>query len=173
VTPDFFDLTYLSKGSAIQRKGFHAISSLRIMEILNDFTPAVAGTLPLDLFTDKSDIDIICCYEDGEDYIDKILGDLDKVLDNFYISHKDLGGIESKITNFEYEGFKFEIVGQKVPVTRQVAYRHMIREWEILSVNDAAFKEKILELKRSGLKTEPAFAKALGLQGDPYEALLQ
>ncbi|MNO76159.1 hypothetical protein D3C76_672280 [compost metagenome] len=35
------------------------------------------------------------------------------------------------------------------------------------------FRERIILLKTSGWKTEPAFAKALGLEGDPYEALLE
>ena len=35
-----------------------------------------------------------------------------------------------------------------------------------------AFKEQIRGLKRNGLKTEPAFAKLLGLNGDPYRAVL-
>ncbi|GAA4445379.1 hypothetical protein GCM10023156_04920 [Novipirellula rosea] len=29
-----------------------------------------------------------------------------------------------------------------------------------------------MELKQSGLRTEPAFAEALGLSGDPYVAIL-
>ncbi|MGL4365226.1 MAG: DUF4269 domain-containing protein [Cetobacterium sp.] len=34
------------------------------------------------------------------------------------------------------------------------------------------FQDKIVSLKRAGIKTEPAFAKLLELNGNPYEELL-
>ena len=49
----------------------------------------------------------------------------------------------------------------------------MLIEHEILELKGPPFKAVILELKRAGLKTEPAFAKALGLTGNPYEELLK
>ncbi|MBL1705198.1 DUF4269 domain-containing protein [Klebsiella pneumoniae] len=33
-------------------------------------------------------------------------------------------------------------------------------------------REEILRLKENGLKTEPAFAQVLNINGDPYEALI-
>lgn len=159
--PDFFDLTYLSKGSTIQQAGYRAIMSCGIMQLLKDFNPVVVGTLPLDLFTYSSDIDIICQFID--------MAKFQSVLRE--PTRKKLGGIESVIANFERDKFQFEIVGQPVPVTEQKAFRHMVAEWNILAANDQDFKSRIMELKRKGFKTEPAFAQVLGLKGDPYEAL--
>lgn len=173
MTPDFFDLTYLARGSAIQQEGFRAITSLGIMDSLEAFSPAVVGTLPLDLFTNKSDIDIICCFPNAEEFAEKMFFDLNARSSNFYINRKDLNGIDSMITSFEYEGFPFEIVAQGVPVREQYAFRHMVAEWKILSENDAGFRERVLELKKEGIKTEPAFAQLLGLKGDPYQQLLR
>jgi hypothetical protein len=162
MTPDFFDLTYLSKGSAIQQAGFRAIQACGIMTQLKEFNAVVVGTLPLDLFTYMSDIDIICNYTDAEKF--------QSLLRNS--SRKKLGGIDSVTSSFEYDKFQFEIVGQPIPVTDQVAYRHMISEWNILEANDDMFRARVLALKRKGVKTEPAFAQILGLKGDPYQALL-
>lgn len=161
-TPDFFDLSYLAKGSSIQQAGYRSIISSGIMERLKEFNPVVVGTLPLDLFTYASDIDIICNYTDADKF-QALFNDSQR---------KQLGGIDSVIANFEHDNFEFEIVGQPVSVTEQVAFRHMIVEWNILAANDGAFRAKIMELKRKGIKTEPAFAQVLGLQGDPYQALL-
>ena len=49
----------------------------------------------------------------------------------------------------------------------------MIIEHKILAAHDNDFKTEIIKLKQAGLKTEPAFARLLGLDGDPYEALLK
>ena len=49
----------------------------------------------------------------------------------------------------------------------------MIKEFEILEKEGDEFRRKIIELKELGLKTEPAFAKLLGLSGDPYVELLK
>ncbi len=161
-TPDFFDLTYLSKGSAIQQAGYRAIVSSGIMDVLKDFNPVVVGTIPLDLFTYGSDIDIICQFND----VSKFQSVLREP------SRKKLGGIDSVVASFERDKFQFEIVGQPVPVTEQKAFRHMVIEWNILASKDKDFKTKIMELKRKGIKTEPAFAQVLGLKGDPFEVLL-
>ena len=48
----------------------------------------------------------------------------------------------------------------------------MIIEAEILEEKGEDFRQKIIELKKSGIKTEPAFAQLLNLKGDPYEALI-
>jgi hypothetical protein len=48
----------------------------------------------------------------------------------------------------------------------------MITEFRILQLRGEEFRHDIIALKKSGLKTEPAFASLLGLSGDPYEALL-
>jgi hypothetical protein len=49
----------------------------------------------------------------------------------------------------------------------------MIIESRILKEKGIDFKEKIIKLKSSGIKTEPAFAKLLGLNGNPYVELLK
>ncbi len=49
----------------------------------------------------------------------------------------------------------------------------MIIEHKILSSKNDKFRAEIIQLKKEGLKTEPAFARLLGLQGNPYEELLK
>ena len=159
---NFFDLTYLSKGSTVQQAGFRAIVDSGIMNSLKEFTPVVVGTLPLDLFVVTSDIDIICYSPYSER--------LEAVLKNS--KRKDIKGVNSVISNFDFDRFQFEIVGQPITVTEQAAYRHMVIEWKILKERGEAFRREIIALKESGVKTEPAFAQLLGLPGDPYLAIL-
>ncbi|MGL5579695.1 MAG: DUF4269 domain-containing protein, partial [Cetobacterium sp.] len=35
------------------------------------------------------------------------------------------------------------------------------------------FRQKIIELKKDGMKTEPAFAFLLKLEGNPYDKILE
>ena len=49
----------------------------------------------------------------------------------------------------------------------------MLAEYKILNNKGLEFKNEIKELKAKGIKTEPAFAKLLGLKGDPYLELLK
>lgn len=75
--------------------------------------------------------------------------------------------------NFFINDFEFEIFGQNIPTELQNAYRHMLVEHKILQEAGGDFRTQIIELKRQGYKTEPAFAKLLALQGDAYEELLK
>ncbi|MNY83296.1 hypothetical protein D3C86_2259750 [compost metagenome] len=49
----------------------------------------------------------------------------------------------------------------------------MYVEYNLLSIHGEQFRQHIIELKKQGLKTEPAFAQALGIKGDPYLELLK
>jgi len=49
----------------------------------------------------------------------------------------------------------------------------MIIENRILKEKGSKFKQRLKELKADGIKTEPAFAKLLGLHGNPYTELLK
>ena len=80
--------------------------------------------------------------------------------------------IETTIARFNTNSFEIEIFGQNIPVEQQNAYRHMLTEYKILQQKGVVFKRKVTALKKQGLKTEPAFARLLGIKGNPYEELL-
>ncbi|MDF2553491.1 MAG: hypothetical protein K0R77_2766 [Chryseobacterium sp.] len=75
------------------------------------------------------------------------------------------------VINFMLEEFLIEIFGQAKPTTQQNAYLHMIAEYKILLEKGEDFKQKIIELKKKGIKTELAFGMLLNLE-NPYEDLL-
>jgi hypothetical protein len=81
-------------------------------------------------------------------------------------------GITTLKANFNYQGFEFELFAQPVPVIEQNAYVHMVIEAALLKEDDS-MREQILNLKRAGMKTEPAFCEVLGLKGDAYDELIQ
>lgn len=77
------------------------------------------------------------------------------------------------VCRFIQQDFPIEIFCQPVPVKQQLAYRHMVIEHWLLQTHGPAFRQRVLELKQDGMKTEPAFAAVLNLEGDPYQALLK
>jgi hypothetical protein len=65
-----------------------------------------------------------------------------------------------------------EVFGQALPVHAQAGFRHMVVEGRLLVLGGARLADRVRAAKRGGLKTEPAFAAVLGLDGDPYRAVL-
>ena len=41
----------------------------------------------------------------------------------------------------------------------------------LINIGGEAFRDKLQRAKLSGMKTEPAIASILGLEGDPYESV--
>ncbi|HUD95277.1 DUF4269 domain-containing protein, partial [Sphingobium sp.] len=77
------------------------------------------------------------------------------------------------ICGFVAHGWEFEIFGQPIPVAQQHGWRHYEIERRLLTLGGEAMRDAIMALREQGLKTEPSFARLLGLSGDPYAALLE
>ena len=168
---NFLNPDYLKNGSRRQRDAFECLTKLNIFNDLKEFAPTLVGTIPIGIDIPDSDLDIVC-YCSNHLHFSQKLSNLYSSLDNTEITHKAVRGIKSTICRFEFMSFRIEIFGQSIPVSQQYGYRHMVIEHEILVEKGPLFREEVIRLKRAGFKTEPAFAKLLDLEGDPYQALL-
>lgn len=169
---DFTNIDYLKNGNSKQQAVYAVLTEQKILEKLSSFSPIVVGTIPINVDIDSSDIDIACCWEDKQVFIhtlDQAFGQ-EK---NFSVREKILAGNETVIAVFSINGFETEIFGQPIRSDKQHGYRHMLIEYELLCKKGEDFRKQIIDLKRKGLKTEPAFARSLGLNGDPYSELLK
>lgn len=167
---DFTKLDYLKIGNVKQKRAYEVLTKYKIFQILNYYSPILAGTIPIEIDVEGSDLDIICKVEDKIKF-EKFLIEKFKDFD-FKIKKSNINNEESLVCNFELEEFPIEIFAQNKPTIEQNAYRHMIAEYKILQEKGEGFKEKIIDLKKKGIKTEPAFGMLLGLE-NPYEDLLK
>ena len=168
---NFKSIAYLQKGTPIQRQLYEVLLTHGIMTRLQEFTPVLVGTFPLDISIENSDVDIACFCETIEGIQAVVQRNFSRWT-SFSDAVFDLRGQLSYVANFQVDGWEIELFAQTIPVDQQYGYRHLLIEHALLVKNGQMFKEKVVELKRQGLKTEPAFAQLLGLTGDPYEELL-
>ncbi|WP_297332203.1 DUF4269 domain-containing protein [Flavobacterium sp.] len=166
------NINYLKSGNAVQQEAYRILTVYKVIHHLQNFTPVLAGTIPLEINIDTSDLDIVCYWQDKQTFKDTV-SQYFSSFKNYNLREADINGHASVIANFVIEDFEIEIFGQNIPVTGQYGYRHMVIEYDILQQKGEDFKDRIIELKKQGYKTEPAFAILLGLKNNnPYEALL-
>ncbi|WP_294268958.1 DUF4269 domain-containing protein [uncultured Chryseobacterium sp.] len=172
---DFTAINHLKEGNETQRRAYEVLTRYRIFEKLKSYSPVLAGTIPIGIDVEGSDLDIICQVDltCEEDFLDELM--FKKIVpQDVEVAVKSMvvNGEKSIVVNFMLDGFPVEIFGQDIPPVQQNAYRHMLAEYSILKEKGDGFKQEIIQLKRQGIKTEPAFGLLLGLE-DPYEDLLK
>jgi len=165
---DFKDISYLQEGNEKQRRAFEVMTKLGILNVLKEYDPILVGTIPISIDTDKSDLDIICHVKNFEEFTILVKDHFGTCKDFLITSDKTA----PTVINFIYDNFDFELYASSEPTSMQNGYRHMLIEDRLLTLLGQEFKEQVINLKKSGLKTEPAFAKLLDLEGNPYQALL-
>ncbi|TWR30967.1 DUF4269 domain-containing protein [Mucilaginibacter pallidiroseus] len=168
---NFTDISYLKKGSATQHRVYNVLLRSKLLDKLAAYDPILVGTFPLDIQTSNSDIDIICQCKDLKAFA-QMISTTFADQDNF--SLKTINGFDlpAVIASFITEGIPVEIFAQDLPPTKQNGYLHMLAEHQILSYFGEDFKQKVVALKETGIKTEPAFCQLLGISGNPYIELL-
>ena len=154
------------------------IAESRIMERLAGYDPLLAGTIPIGIDIEGSDLDILCYYEDKASFVRDVTAQFG-MEEGFYLSESQRSsGVshdkyeEHILCRFNLGKYPVEIYGCRTPVLKQRAYLHMVIEDYLLRERGEEFRKEIIRLKQSGYKTEPAFCHLLGIDGDPYEGLL-
>lgn len=167
---DFTAIDYLKEGNERQKRAYKILLKDEIFEKLSNYSPLLAGTVPIEIDIEGSDLDIICEIKDCAEFEKFLI----QTFENFDLNIKksNINDEEFLVCNFESEEFPIEIFGQNKSTIEQNAYRHMIAEYKILKEKGEDFKQKIIELKQKGIKTEPAFGMLMGLE-NPYEDLLK
>lgn len=148
-----------------------AIERLGLLANLCSFDPVVIGTLPLGIDLCSSDIDIACSCDAFDLFADVTTRQFESQ-DGFQVRHGIFQEHASIVVQFNAHGWDVDIFCQPIPTAKQWGVRHFRVEQRLLALSPC-LTSTVMELKRSGLKTEPAFAKALGLSGEPYEAILR
>lgn len=172
---DFTKINYLKNGNEKQKRAYEVLTRYQIFEKLKDYSPILAGTIPIEIDIEESDLDIICEVDLNfeEDFLEEVSfkkivpAETEVTVENIMIENE-----KAIVINFRLEEFSIEIFGQNRPATKQNAYLHMIAEYKILQEKGEDFKQKIIKLKKQGIKTEPAFGILLNLE-NPYEDLLK
>ncbi|MFZ5825690.1 MAG: DUF4269 domain-containing protein [Bacillota bacterium] len=170
--PKRWDSTdYLASGSPRQQAAHAALEGAGVMQALAPWRPVLAGTIPLGIDVEGSDLDILCQVGENGPFLARLQAAFGHRPD-FQVRQKIVGGLPTVIARFEAGGFLVEVFGQNRPVAEQNGYRHMLVEARLLQLAGPEASLAIRDLKAGGLKTEPAFARYFGLPGDPYQALL-
>lgn len=149
---------------------YKAVMDSGVLVDLARFHPLVVGTFPLGVHTHISDVDVVLSHTHLQEVEESFLK-FYSYLPEFKMQTSCVLERDTVLAKFTYNSVPFELFAQKVLSFEQNGHRHFQVEERLLKVGGRNFKEKIMELRRSGLKTEPAFATALSLVGDPYMAL--
>ena len=147
-----------------------AIDQLALLDTLADFEPVVIGTPPLGIATDKSDIDI-ACSTNNLDVFAKFTKKQFGHHQDFRLRDIDHLNEPACVVTFKALDWEFELFCQTLKTAEQWGVRHFIVEQRLLNLCPQLVQD-ITMLKEGGIKTEPAFAQVLALDGDPYEAVL-
>ncbi|WP_235046190.1 VOC family protein [Bdellovibrio bacteriovorus] len=156
----------LEKNEAV----YAAVKSSGVLKALKVHQPLLVGTYPLGMNVSGSDVDVLINVPDltaAETLFRKNFSGFE----NFKIeTHAQYAAVTA---SFDFQGVPFEVFAQVKDTAKQNANLHFLVEERLLHVGGSSLAEKILALRKAGDKTEPAFARALGLSGNPYDELLR
>jgi hypothetical protein len=146
-----------------------ALAGSAVLDLLAGFDPRIAGTLPLGVSIAGSDIDILCHAPEPNDVADCLWQARERLPG--LVLRRWISGGRPLVATFAVDDWPVEVFASPVEVERQAGWRHFVVERRLLELAGEALRQRVLGLRRAGARTEPAFAAALCLQGDPYAAL--
>ena len=147
-----------------------ALDRSGLLAALACFDPHVACTPPLGLDLPDSDIDVICHAADARVFANAVwafAGDFEA-----FSIHQWTGDGRPVVATFRVHGWPIEVFGDAATVAQQRGWRHFEIERRLLALDGDELRAAVMKRRLDGLKTEPAFADVLRLEGDPYLALL-
>lgn len=157
---DFRNITYLQQGNARQQQAYALLTEHAVMETLKLFDPILVGSIPLNVGTETSDIDIICCWQSKNEFVEAVNNAFGSA-DCFCITDKNTDEGCIVRCQLAIHDFDIEIFGSSVPSDQQNAYKRMLAKYEIIERNGEDFRQGVVNLKRKGIKTGEAIRMLL------------
>jgi hypothetical protein len=177
--------TYLQHGSPREQGVWRLMDALCLHTALHEHSPTLVGTIPLGIELPESDVDIICEVSNHAAFR-HLLIHLYGQQELFEIHEGHAQGRTVTVCSFSASADNgvtsvtetVEIFGQCLPIAEQNGFRHLVAEARLLATAQTLLDSDdilrvIRTLKAHGIKTEPAFALAFKLAGDPYQTLLE
>ena len=169
---DWRSIHYLSQGSERQQALHRLLVEERLLERVAPLDVACVSSICLELDLPESDVDIIC-----EDTPDGSFAELARKEfeehDDFLLRQFRRSEEQITVASFRLRGFAIEFFATAKPIELQNAWKHLTAFSRLLRFGGEVLRERVVELKLKGLKTEPAFAEVLCIGGDPYEELFR
>lgn len=162
---------YLREGNLRQRLAVATLDELELDGLVGVEEWVLAGTVPLDVDLPESDLDILVHSQDPVTVRDELSAQFAEMPGFSVWEHSSEPG--AWCVAFTTGNYPVEFFIQNMSLRRQRAFRHLVAEYVLLERHGEDLRRRIRNLKASGVKTEPAFAEVLGLDGDPYLALLE
>jgi len=147
------------------------VQNLSLLDRLYEFDPFIIGTPQLGIELKNSDIDIACSAEDLARF-KRVTSTEFSNFDGFQCRNSNWQNENSVIVQFHAYDWDIELFCQTIPTNQQWGVRHFNIEQRLLNI-EPKLRGVVQRLKQHGLKTEPAFARVLGLPGDPYSSILE
>jgi ferredoxin len=169
---NFNNIEHLQYGTERQRQAYRVLKGLKVLDILKQYDAVLAGTVPLNISVADSDLDVLCESRDQDQFCRDLKRNFSRY-NGFLMKKKPVRGVDTVIASFSCMDESIEIFCQPVTVTDQYAYRHMMVESRLLRMGGWCAVQEIVKLKKSGMKTEPAFAHYFGVEGDVYQRMYE
>ena len=115
----FFRYIVLAKGNSKQRLAYTILRKHSILDILQDYSPIVVGTIPIEIDIESSDIDIICEVSDFKIF--------DTLITSNFSSYKNFVSDSNEniyVASFLIDELIIDIYAERNPSQNQNAYLH-------------------------------------------------
>lgn len=149
------------------------LEALGLRQALKDYRPRIVGTMPLGVHTADSDIDVLVEVRDLDAFAAAMQSGYG-TREGFVMWRRAATEMEPEavVVRMDTATWPVEIFAQDRPTVQQTAYRHYAIENRLLRLGGESLRDEIVARKEDGTKTEAAFCDVLGLEGDPFLALL-
>src|SRR5687767_13414501 len=104
---NFETIDYLKAGTEKQQRAHEMLISHTVIETLQVFNPLLVGTIPLNIDTTNSDLDIICQWKSKNLFIETLIENFAHHRD-FLLTEKKIGGHETILATFRIDEFEIE-----------------------------------------------------------------
>jgi hypothetical protein len=108
---NFDNIEYLKHGTDRQRQAYSILNNIQILSKLKGFDPILVATIPISIDIESSELDIICCFSDNQQFQKTIIDNFANE-DHFKIRKQhNINGI-AIVANFFISDFEIEVFGQ-------------------------------------------------------------